>query len=357
MSANPVDPIAKLSEDTDTLQSKLNSLQESVRLTSVRDEVEDLEAKTNGLPDKIGSLRVHGYAFKKDLEANAASMKERWSAQRLLVLQQITQQANELDMEIHPVETAMQQLGNRRGEPAVAQPYLNSAQSAISILEGKVEAAQNSIKAMYDSYASQLATLVAELDRIDWTMTQVAQATFRLMGTEAAVMAVETVWVKDDKEDKDDPKGVLYLTDQRLLFEQKQEVATKKILFITTEKQKVQKLLWEAPIALLENVKPTKQGLFGHEDHLELSFASGAPFYSVHVHINGQDCNDWQALLGRAKSHDFDQERAIAVDQAAEQKVKEAPSRCPSCGGAIKQPVLRGMDSITCEYCGYVIRL
>jgi hypothetical protein len=38
-------------------------------------------------------------------------------------------------------------------------------------------------------------------------------------------------------------------------------------------------------------------------------------------------------------------------------KVKAAPSQCPSCGGNINQVVLRGMDSLTCDYCGYVIRL
>ena len=41
-------------------------------------------------------------------------------------------------------------------------------------------------------------------------------------------MGVKAVWTKDGKEDKSDPEGTLYLTDQRLLFEQKEEVATKK---------------------------------------------------------------------------------------------------------------------------------
>ena len=49
--------------------------------------------------------------------------------------------------------------------------------------------------------------------------------------------------------DKDGVGGVLFLTDQRLLFEQKEEVVTKKVLFIATEKQKVQALAWEIPVA------------------------------------------------------------------------------------------------------------
>jgi len=76
----------------------------------------------------------------------------------------------------------------------------------------------------------------------------------------------------------------------------------------------------------------------------------------AHFHI-WQDGVAWQALINRVKSKDFEQGRAMAVDQAAVDKVKAAPSQCPSCGGNINTVVLRGMDTIKCEYCGYVIRL
>jgi DNA-directed RNA polymerase subunit RPC12/RpoP len=62
-------------------------------------------------------------------------------------------------------------------------------------------------------------------------------------------------------------------------------------------------------------------------------------------------------LINRAKNKDFDQGRTEAVDQAAVEKEKAAPAQCPSCGGIISTVVLRGMDSIRCEYCGFVIRL
>jgi len=170
-------------------------------------------------------------------------------------------------------------------------------------------------------------------------------------------MAVEAVWIQSGKESGEDPKGVLYLTDQRLIFEQKQEIATKKFLFIATEKQKVQKLQFEFPVALIEGIKPTKQGLFGREDHLELDLVSGAPIHNPHLHLLGQDCNAWHGLINQVKAGDTNRNRAIEVDQADLDKVKTAPTQCPVCGGAITQPVLRGMDSIKCEYCGNVIRL
>ena len=76
----------------------------------------------------------------------------------------------------------------------------------------------------------------------------------------------------------------------------------------------------------------------------------------AHFHI-WQDAAVWQSLINRARSKDFDQGRAVALDQAAVEKVKAAPAQSPSFGGNITTVVLRGMDSIKCEFCGFVIRL
>ena len=45
------------------------------------------------------------------------------------------------------------------------------------------------------------------------------------------------------------------------------------------------------------------------------------------------------------------------IDEKVAERVNNAPTKCPSCNGAITQPILRGMESINCEYCGDVIRL
>jgi hypothetical protein len=357
MTQAPEDPILKTRTDIDSLQRDLNSLQEGLRLASLRNEIEDIDTSSNALEGRIRDLRGRGYAFERKLEPCAEDLRRRWGSQRLLVLQQITQQASLLDIESRTAEMLVSQAAGRASHPQAARSFIDQARSALSTLEGKVTGAETSIRGMYDAYQKELAALSTHLDRVDWSLKQAAEASFRLLPTEAVVMAVEAVWARDGKENRDDPKGVLYLTDQRLLFEQKQEIATKKVLFITTEKKKVQQLMFEAPIALITNAAGTKQGFLSHEDHLDVDFASGAPFPKAHYHIDGQDCNEWQALLGRARSHDFDADRAIAVDDAAVERVKSVPAQCPACGGGLNQTVLRGQDTVTCAYCGYVIRL
>ncbi len=120
-------------------------------------------------------------------------------------------------------------------------------QSQVKVLEDKASAAERSISGMYDQVQNQLYKLSSRLDQIEFMLTNLAEASFQLLPTESGLAAVKAVWCISGKEQKDDPQGILFLTDQRILFEQKQEVATKKVLFIATEKQKVQALQWEVP--------------------------------------------------------------------------------------------------------------
>ena len=250
----------------------------------------------------------------------------------------------------------MPQLNAAARNPAAAGGLLNSMQSAVNMLNSKVTATENTIEGMYDQLNNQVSQFKKHLTEIDYLLAQLAEATFQLLPTEGGIAAIKAVWCKTGKEQKGDPEGVLYLTDQRILFEQKEEIVTKKMLFVATEKQKVQQLQIECPVALVEKVETSKQGMLRNEDHIELRFASGAPLEFAHFHI-WQDNTTWQKLINRAKSKDFDKGRAVTIDQAEVDKVKAAPSQCPSCGGNITQVVMRGMDKITCEYCGFVIRL
>jgi len=349
-------PAQQIADEMRALQNKVNSLQDGVRLAKVRDAVEDMQTKVSSQPQRIMTARGRGYFFEKDLEAQAQSFVDSWAMLYPNLQSQINLQSTALMNALRPIEMQMPQLTASAYNPAAARGTLNTMQSAVSQLESKVSAAERTINGMYDQFDRQVSEFVRHMDQVEYTLTQLAEATFRLLPTEGAIMAVKAVWCKTGKEQKGDPEGVLYLTDQRLIFEQKEEIVTKKVLFIATEKQKVQGLQLEAPVALVDNVQTSKAGLLKNEDHIEIRFASGAPVQSAHFHI-WQDCAAWQGLINRAKSKDFDQGRAVAIDQAEVEKVKAAPTQCPACGGAITQQVMRGQDTIKCEFCGNVMRL
>lgn len=339
-----------------SLQASIHSLQHDVRLNNARDALERLDADIAALSGRIAALRSQGYAFEKTLEEEAGQLRAEWVSTEPGIRAQLETQSTALADELRPLETQLNQLAIHRANPSLARPMLERLKTSTQTLTSKTEAAHRAIASAYQPTSSNVSALKWRLEKIEWTMKQLAEVSFPLLATESAIRAVKAVWCKEVKERPEDPDGVLYLTDQRLIFEQKEEIATKKVLFITTAKEKVQNLCWQSPVALIEEVKPSKQGWLKNEDHLEIRFESGAPFESVHLHI-WQDGNEWMQLLNRAKTRDFDQTRALKIDPAAEDKVKAAPSQCPACGANITQPVLRGMDSLQCEYCGFTIRL
>ncbi len=346
----------KVQSDIRSLQSDLDSLQDNVRMSDIRDQVEDLQTSVNGMNRRIRSLREHGYAFEKDLEEKAIDFAEEWEKIAPDVKRQIEKESRILGNALRPIEREITQLVGKSGSPARLRPQATKLMSRVKTLENRVESAAQSIRGEYDHFNGDVQKVQSHLSQLEQMLKKFDEATFDLLATEASIMAVKAVWTKDGKEDKDDPEGILYLTDQRLLFEQKEEIATKKVLFITTKKELVHELRWEVPVALIEKAKASDEGFMGKDDFIDVQFSGDAPFDSVVLHI-WQSSDDWQALLKRAKAKEFDSTRAIAIDKTVAEKVKDAPTKCPSCSGTITQEILRGMDSIKCEYCGTIIRL
>ena len=345
----------QVKSDIQNLQSTLSDLQGSVRLTDIRDSVEDLGSSINGLDRRIKSLREKGYAFEKELEEQAVDFLKEWRGIAPGLEEAVKRETEELSRSLRPLEIQITQLvGENRKAPALA-PLVKKVKSQVEALEGKVEAVESGIRGEYDQFESEVDKLKNHLYKIEWMLTELSEASFGLLATESGIMAVKAVWASGEKQSKEDPEGVLYLTDQRIIFEQKEKVATKKVLFVATEKELIQETHWEVPVLLLEEAKARKEGFLNKDDYIELRFSSGAPYDVIHLHI-WQRGDEWVALLNRAKAREFDGTRAIPIDKAVADKVKNAPTQCPECGGEIKQPILRGMESITCEYCGVTIR-
>ncbi len=279
--------------------------------------------------------------------------KKQWVAKKGLIQNQTTIESNNLRLGLRPLETRVAALQVNMASASLVK----MAQNELDNYETRINASESMLRNLYDDLKAEVEKLDKQLDLVEYTLDNSDAASFGFLPGESVVMAVKAVWARDGKEKKDDPEGVLFLTDQRFIFEQKEEIATKKVLFVTTERELVQKLQFETPVVSIESVKATKQGLFKNEDWIELVLATGSFSREVSLHLDGQDSAEWQKLINRVKTKEIDADRAIALDKAAVEKAKTAPTQCPNCGGAITKPVLRGMDTITCEFCGNVIRL
>jgi len=337
---------------------QFSSLQNHIMLTSINDELEDITSAANSLPANVENLRGRGYVFKSYLEKKVETLTAQWRDLRPKVEEAARTQSQSLQMDAANIQNML----NRR----------QSASVALTALAGKVNAASSNVRGMYDTLYDNILQTQQQVDDVSWTLQQAETASFGFLPTEGPLEAVPANWKKPD--DKDGVEGVLILTDQRLLFEQKEEVATKKVLFITTEKQKVQTLQWQIPVLHIDKAMGSKRGFMSKDDFLTVTStddgaflnAEGQPMYvpgvggkmtSLDIHLKGETGEAWQGHIGRAKSKEIEKERTTPVDQAAVEAAANAPTKCPTCGATLTQTILRGQTEIKCEYCGSVIRL
>jgi hypothetical protein len=338
--------------EADLLQQeidRLGAIQDDLMLARINDDLEDVNSAIAALAPNIENIRSRGYVFKSYLERKAQTLAHQWTELRPKVEAATRSNVITLQNDARQVQATL----NRR----------QRATAALSSLESKAAAAQSNLQGMYDALNDNVNQTQQQLDDISWTLQQAEQASFGFLPTEGVVEAVPANWKKPD--DKDGVGGVLYLTDQRLLFEQKEEVVTKKVLFIATEKQKVQSLGWEIPVSNIATATGSKRGFMNKDDFLSVTATDGASLMSpqgggyrnADVHLKGETGEAWQGFIGRAKSGEIAKERTVPVDEKAAAAVSNAPTKCGTCGATITQTILRGQTEMNCQYCGSLIRL
>ena len=341
-----------LSEETranlDGLQGQLSGLQRSLLLTSAQNRMADIETTFSLLPTEIEELRTRGYVFRSFLENKVNVLAEQWEEVQGRVSREVGRRTRELEREADEAESALQQAMSGRASQVAR------AEAAINTLEHKARAAQSAVDAMYETLEENVDQSHSQVEQIRWLLDQVAEASFQLYPAEDPVAACRAQYMETKK---GGPEGVLYLTDERLIFEQKEEIATKKILFITTDKETVQEFIFAVTIGQIEEVKASDKGFRGRKEMLELRFAPEADLSGATLRLLGAENEKWAGLIGRVKSGEIAKERTRPKDEAVVEAARAAPTKCPTCGATLDVEIVRGMREITCEYCGTVFRL
>jgi ABC-type transporter Mla subunit MlaD len=297
-----------ISGEVSSLNSALNDLQQRSSFNDTASAVNDLDAAINDVLQLTESARTEGYWYQNDIENIVYQAKSQWDSVRPQLISQIQQQAHAIQNRLPSLYPQVQSLNNLLSNPAVATPLLQTTHTQVNTLLQSIDQAQRQLESLYKPIEGQVDKVKTRLTNIHWAMDQLTAACFKLVNGEDLVMAVAARW---DKEGKEDPEGILYLSSRRLIFERKEKVATKKILFITTASQLVQELLIDQPLAGIQSVKGENKGLFGHQDFIQVQF-NDPKFGMVPFHINGQDCMEWAGLIERSKSGAIENERAAA---------------------------------------------
>jgi hypothetical protein len=347
------DPMEPYKARISALKSKIDSIPVQVRLSDVRDAVENVETTSNRVADLANKVRELGYAWEKDLEPRCLDYRRRWQDLKPQVLTALDRESAALSGRVTQITYQGNYALSHATNPATADQELADGEKAVNGLLNEAAAAARTIRGMFDQFANDLNQEQTRLEKIQAMLERAAQSKIAWLPGEALVVDVKAKW---DRDGNDDAQGYLYLTDARLIFERDEQIATKKVLFIATEKQRVQQVLLETKVGEIENVLASKRGIFGNEDHLDFTFGGSTAVRSAHFHIDGQDANEWQGRVQRVKTGGMESTRVAALSDAEKQRLKNAPTKCPTCGSPLTAPVLRGQTEIKCPACGTVTR-
>jgi ribulose bisphosphate carboxylase small subunit len=340
-----------------SMDFSVSRLRTSASLSALTSEVSKMTQDLSNQESQLKELRDQGYVFDDELEEKIRKNTASWRGTRTSIEAEIRRKARELDEEMETIDATVSRLQTLVNRPASAEVSINRAKSDISAFEAEVDTASQVLRSRYSSLQNDINATNSRLSFLKWMMEELHQASFSLLATEAPVTAAKVRWYHDGKEDKKDPEGILFLTDQRLILELHETVVKKKVLFVTTASETTRKLQFESPVAYIDKAEPFQEGMLKGKSHLRIHFTPQGPYDHTQFRFLSGSNDDFSRDISRIQSGEFLRNRTEEVDQEALDRVKNAPSICPSCGGTIAQKILRGQQEITCEYCGFVIRL
>jgi hypothetical protein len=280
-------------------------------------------------------------------------LNQQWEGTRPRVEAALQDYVNRLGSDMNSVSRQMTLLNPNNAAT------LSSAETVVSSMQNKVNTSQRNIEGLYNGLLNSLTDIENQLRQTEWMIQQFDESPeVNLRTAEGPLMAVKAEWQTNGKEG---PDGILYLTDQRLMFEQKEEITTKKFLGIfKKESEKLQGLQLEIAARDIESVKDSEEGGFlgmGKKDILEFVFAASAPVSRARFHLQGQDSKDWAIMIRRVLSGDIDKDRASGYVEAVtgiDAIAAAFPSECPNCYAPVEAPP-RGITRLVCEFCGAAI--
>ena len=339
------DPQAQLLQ----LRSKWENLAGAVALAALLSELDNTRHTVESLESEIAGLRARGYRYHSGWEEEAATLRERWPEQESDARRLVDDQRRRLQSTANSIE----QLLRRAERQDSLVPQLDQR---IGDLERQIEEAKRRVRGTFDSTESAAHSLRGELHQARFVMEKIESASFDLYPEENPVAVCKAIWVSD----REEPEGLLFLTDGRLIFEQREKRATKKILFIATEKELVQEMLWDSPIGNIEETESEdKRAFLKKKELLTLRFTERTRDLpgDVTVRLKGSTNETWTSLIRRAKTGQLDTERIESPEEEGGEEISSAelPTVCPNCGGKLP-PIFKGMHEVTCEYCGTLVR-
>lgn len=339
------------------LERDLAGLHDDARMASIRREVEQVSAQLAALPDRLRRVRARGFQFHATLEQELERLARDWDAFKPQIAAAIEREYQRL-----AVSMARAQEEVSGGRAFMSLPVsqvserLQRSEAALDNFKSEIRAAETTLRGMLSSASEGIRKADKIIADAEAMLDELDAAAFRLLPGEAPVAMAHAEWLRGKNDER---KGLLFITDHRVVFERKEEVVTKRKLLVFTEKELVREMQFEAPIGSVENISIERTGGLFKKPVVKVNFTCPpAPYPQVLLSLRG-DPEEWKGLITRIIVGDADKDRVAgaAPGEQPAQPTEPRVMKCSGCGATLTVPIVKGMQSVKCEYCGTVMRL
>lgn len=336
-----------------SIEFKFSTIDNRYELTSSEGTIETIGHGIRTYPGQIEELERRGFLHTRPLKNMMASAKSGWTReQEREARQELSSLKKKLLRERSKVNAQLKRLDRP------SNSLIERAEAGVAAFEDSVSAAESYLRMLTSSTSAEIGRAAYQMGRINWMLEQIGESPdITLLENEGPLLAVEAEW---ENEGDEGPDGILYLTDQRLIFEEKAEKVTRRFLFITRESELIQQLLIDEPVSGIQEISHSEERRrliqFRKDDLLEFIMSGHAAHSRLRFHVKGQESKDWATMINRVMDGDVFKDRSKAAQSdEADVRQKSFPTDCPDCLAPIP-PQPRGALNVTCEFCNSTVQ-
>ena len=351
---DPAQRLARLSSDLDELRRDTARLLQDIRLSDPLEDVSRRQAELPKLRSELERLHARKYVWTAAIVEGLSGLEQAGTEALRLAREESARVHHQLQ---GPADALNRKVGAMRADLAF-EPMIVGAGAERDGLEAQVRAAVARVEALTNTFRDRHDTAERALVAAHANMDRFESATFAMLPEENPLASIAATWEDSPEGEKE---GILFLTDLRIRFEGRTEVATKKFLFFTTESETVKKVLLDEAVGHVADSTDSKRGLVLKDQLLKLTWVpdAGVRGNVTTFELDGATAAEWDTLVEEVRSGAHARRRYVAGAPAGA-PVIAAPAggtpvawadKCTACAAPLPAPV-KGQTSIACPYCG-----
>lgn len=328
-------PQDEYNDKLSSMRTQLTSL--AFRTRNLPESVNRLDNNINTVSDRIERLRENRIAHLSHLVSSSRDLVGTWSSIRQSVEQSSLEQRDILLQRQNSLESSINIAGSLS--------ELSRLAYQLSDLNRDIQGAESLITGQLNDYSQRYGSLDRELREAEETVVNLENTSIDWKQGEYPILAVQVQDLTNDA------KGVLTLSNQRILFEEVTEEVLRRNLLFTTEKKTVHRVTLDQPIGSIDVIEKGRVGFFkGAGLYIRFKPQTGVP--ELKLDTTGDE--DTRILQKYNYIVSGEVERDLGLEEEDEEYV---PVVCPNCSAPYREEILLGETMVKCIYCGTVIKV